>query len=87
MTDNLRTSPLSNVVPFTVKAISIIFLFLLSGWATSTADLIEQAQLTGDWSLVDKREEARDRRERNHRDREYGNVKCLAVRDSVCLCT
>ena len=47
----------------TVKALSIIFLFLLSGCAASTADLIEQAQLTGDWSLVDKREEAIDRRE------------------------
>ena len=63
MTGKLLISPLSNIVPFTVKAISIIFLFLLSGCATSTADLIEQAQLTGDWSLVDKREEARDRRE------------------------
>ncbi len=50
-------------IELTLKALSIIFLFLLFGCATSTAELVEQAQLTGDWSLVDQREEARDRRE------------------------
>jgi len=38
-------------------------MFLLIGCAPSTQSLIEQAQLTGDWSLVDKRHEAIDRRE------------------------
>ncbi len=60
---SLLTSHLSEIVRFTVTALSILLLSLLFGCATSTADLIEQAQLTDDWSLVDKREEARDRRE------------------------
>lgn len=47
----------------TVKTLSILLLFLIFGCAASTADLIEQAQLTGDWSLVDERDKVRDRRE------------------------
>ena len=60
---SLLTSHLSEIVRFTVTALSILLLSLLFGCAASTADLVEQAQLTGDWSLVDKKEEARDRRE------------------------
>jgi len=45
-----------------VKALSILTLFLLLGCAPSTPDLIEQAHLTGDWSLVNKRIEAEERR-------------------------
>jgi len=46
-----------------VKALSILLLFLLFGCAPSTQDLIEQGHLTGDWSLVNKRIEAEERRE------------------------
>ena len=46
-----------------VKTLSILTLFLLLGCAPSTPDLIEQAHLTGDWSLVNKRIEAIERRE------------------------
>ncbi len=45
-----------------MKALSILLLFLLFGCAPSTHDLIEQAHLTGDWSLVNKRIEAEERR-------------------------
>ena len=41
----------------------ILAMFLLSGCAPSTQDLIEQAHLTGDWSPVNKRMEAIERRE------------------------
>ena len=44
-----------------MKALSILLLFLLFGCAPSTHDLIEQAHLTGDRSLVNKRIEAEDR--------------------------
>ena len=44
-----------------MKALSILLLFLLFGCAPSTHDLIEQAQLTGDWSLVNKRIEAEEK--------------------------
>jgi outer membrane murein-binding lipoprotein Lpp len=37
--------------------------FLLLGCAASTPDLIDQAHLTGDWSLVNARMEAIERRE------------------------
>ena len=60
---SLLTSHLSEIVRFTVTALSILLLSLLFGCATSTAELVEQAQLTGDWSLVDERDAARDRRE------------------------
>jgi len=46
----------------TLKALSIISLFLLFGCAPSTQNLIEQAHLTGDWSLVNKRLELIERR-------------------------
>ncbi len=45
-----------------MKALSILSLFLLIGCAASTQDLIEQAHFTGDWSLVNKRIEAEERR-------------------------
>jgi len=45
-----------------VKALSILMLFLLFGCAPSTQDLIEQAHFTGDWSLVNKKIEAEERR-------------------------
>ena len=41
-----------------MKALGIIFLFLLLGCAPSTQNLIEQAHATGDWSLVNERIEA-----------------------------
>ena len=47
-----------------VKALSIISLFLLLGCAPSTHDLIEQAHLTGDWSLVNQRYAAMEKREK-----------------------
>ena len=76
----------------TVKALSILLLFLLCGCAASRADLFEQAQLTGDWSLVNKRDEAIDRREALRQscrmsETKYcqgrpGNVSCSCVRTS-----
>ena len=71
----------------TVKALSIIFLFLLSGCATSTADLIEQAQLTGDWSLVDKREEAIDRRQARLQSCRIGATKYCESRSYGKRCS
>ena len=44
-----------------MKALSILMLFLLFGCAPSTHNLIEQAHLTGDWSLVNKRIEAEEK--------------------------
>ncbi len=44
-----------------MKALSILLLFLLFGCAPSTHDLIEQAHLTGDWSLVNKRIQAEEK--------------------------
>ncbi len=44
-----------------MKALSILLLFLLSGCAPSTQDLIEQAHFTGDWSLVNKRIEVEEK--------------------------
>ncbi len=46
-----------------IWTISILAMFLLSGCAASTQDLIDQAQLTGDWSVVNKRFAAIERRE------------------------
>jgi hypothetical protein len=45
-----------------VKALSILLLLLLFGCAPSTQELIQQAHFTGDWSLVNKRIEAEERR-------------------------
>jgi len=47
-----------------VKTLSIFSLFLLLGCAPSTHDLIEQAHLTGDWSLVNQRFDAMEKREK-----------------------
>ena len=44
-----------------MKALSILLLFLLFGCASSTHDLTEQAHLTGDWPLVNKRIEAEEK--------------------------
>ncbi len=44
-----------------MKAISILSLFLLFGCASSTHNLSEQAHLTGDRSLVNKRIEAEEK--------------------------
>ncbi len=44
-----------------MKALSILLLFLMFGCAPSTHDLIEQAHLTGDRSLVNKRIEAEEK--------------------------
>ncbi len=44
-----------------MKTLSIFSLFLLFGCAPSTHDLIEQAHLTGDRSLVNKRIEAEEK--------------------------
>ncbi len=44
-----------------MKALSILLLFLLIGCAPSTHDIIEQAHLTGDRSLVNKRIEAEEK--------------------------
>jgi hypothetical protein len=43
--------------------ISILAMILLSGCASSTNDLIREAQLTGDWTLVNSRMEAIERRD------------------------
>jgi len=43
--------------------ISILAMFLLSGCASSTNDLIKEAQLSGDWTLVNRRMDAIERRE------------------------
>lgn len=45
-----------------VKILSILSLFLLLGCAPSTHDLIDQAHLTGDWSLVNQRFDAMEKR-------------------------
>ncbi len=75
-------------IELTVKALSIIFLFLLFGCATSTAELVEQAQLTGDWSLVDERDAARDRREARSQSCRLGTTKyCMGRPGSEnCSC-
>ena len=46
-----------------VKVLSIVSLLLLLGCAPSTHDLIEQAHLTGDWSLVNQRYASIEKRE------------------------
>ncbi len=69
------------------KALSIIFLFLLIGCATSTAQLVEQAQLTGDWSLVDERDAARDRREARSQSCRLGTTIYCKGRPGSESCT
>jgi hypothetical protein len=46
-----------------IWTISLLAMFLLTGCAASTDDLLKEAQLTGDWSLVNSRMEALERRE------------------------
>lgn len=47
---------------YTFWAITVLLTLLLSGCATtSTPELIEQAQLTGNWTAVDARFKALDR--------------------------
>ena len=76
-----------------VKALSILTLFLLFGCAPSTPDLIEQAHLTGDWSLVNKRMEAIERRQARKPQAcprgttrlcgsRFGDERCSCVRNS-----
>ncbi len=76
-----------------IWTISILAMFLLSGCAPSTHDLIEQAQLTGDWSFVNKRIAATERREaqrpqscprRTQRwcSKRNGNEKCRCISNS-----
>ena len=76
-----------------IWTISILAMFLLSGCASSTHDLIEQAQLTGDWSFVNKRIAATEKREAQSppscpRGTERwcvnlpGHEKCSCVNDS-----
>ena len=46
-----------------MKLLKLTAVLLLFGCAPSTSALVENAQITGDWSLVDKRDAAMDRRE------------------------
>ena len=76
-----------------MKAIGILSLFLLLGCAPSTQDLIEQAHFTGDWSLVNKRIEAEERRKAERGPscpkgtipwckKSFGDERCSCVRDA-----
>jgi len=76
-----------------VKGLSIITLFLLLGCAPSTPDLIEQAHLTGDWTLVNKRMDAIERRQAHKPQacptgstgfcsERFGDRRCSCVRNS-----
>ena len=91
------TFPISNIVRFKMKALSIILLFLLIGCAPNTQNLIEQAHLTGDWSLVNERFEAIERREAQREaqrplscprgatavcDSSFGDRSCSCVKNS-----
>jgi len=72
-----------------IWTISILAIFLLSGCAPSTHDLIEQAQLTGDWSFVNKRIEAIERRETQAQQSCPRGTKrwCIRrIRDEKCSC-
>ena len=76
-----------------MKAIGILSLFLLLGCAPSTQDLIEQAHLTGDWSFVNKRIEAEERRKAERGpscprgtigwcEISFGDKRCSCVRNA-----
>jgi len=76
-----------------MKAIGILSLFLLLGCAPSTQDLIEHAHFTGDWSLVNKRIEAEERRKVERGPscpkgtipwckKSFGDERCSCVRDA-----
>jgi hypothetical protein len=76
-----------------VKPLSTLILFLLIGCASSTQDLIEQAHFTGDWSLVNKRMDAIERRQARRPpscprgttlvcDKKFGDERCGCVSNS-----
>ncbi len=76
-----------------MKALSILLLFLLLGCAPSTPDLIEQAHLTGDWSLVNQRYDAIERRKTPRLqscprgttrwcNKRFGDERCSCVNNS-----
>ncbi len=76
-----------------MKTLSILLLFLLIGCAPSTQDLIEQAHFTGDWSLVNKRIEAEERRKAKRGpscprgttgwcEISFGHERCSCVRNA-----
>ena len=77
-----------------MKALSIILLFLVSGCAMSTQELIEQARISGDWSVVNKRFEVVERLEAKRRHQScprrtkrwcisrLGHEECSCVSDS-----
>lgn len=72
-----------------IWTISILAMFLFSGCAPSTQALVEQAQLTRDWSLVDKRYDAIERREAQRLQSCPGDMKLLCVkrhRKQSCSC-
>ena len=77
-----------------MKTISVTLLLLLVGCAPSTPDLIKQAHLTGDWTLVNARMESLERREAQQRlscprgttewcDGRFGRATCSCVRNDV----
>ena len=76
-----------------LQGLSILLLFLLFGCAPSTQELIEQAHLTDDWSFVNKRFEAIERREEQHPSlcphgtrpwcsKRLSDEKCSCIKDS-----
>ncbi len=76
-----------------MKALSILLLFLLFGCAPTTQDLIEQAHFTGDWSLVNKRIDAEERRIAERApscprgtiqwcEKSFGDERCSCVRNA-----
>ncbi len=72
-----------------IWTISILAMFLLSGCAPSTHDHIEQAQLTGDWSFVNKRIAAIERHEAQRPQSCPRDMKPLCVkrlRKQSCSC-
>ncbi len=72
-----------------MKALSIILLFLQFGCAPSTQNLIEQAHLTDDWSLVNQRMDAIERRkaERGPSCPRGTTELCESrLRDESCIC-
>ncbi len=82
---SLLTSPTCTIGVFKMKALSIILLFLLFGCAPSTQDLIEQAHVTGDWSLVNVRIDA-ERRRAELLSCPLGTTEWCASRDERCSC-
>ncbi|MHC4355601.1 MAG: hypothetical protein ACYS0H_23115 [Planctomycetota bacterium] len=72
-----------------MKALALVSLFLLSGCAVSTDDLIEKAHLTGDWTAVNQRMAAIERRQaRNAPSCPGGSTQMCSNRlgDKRCAC-